>query len=60
MEGDVMVEIFQGAPAEVKRQANKWCQENDDMAIEYVLQDVIGVDLVLTFVYSEPYKGEIR
>ena len=53
-----MVEIFQGAPAEVKRQANEWCQENDDMAIEYVLQDVIGVDLVLTFVYSEPYRGE--
>jgi hypothetical protein len=54
-----MVEIFQGAPAEVKRQANEWCQENEDMAIEYVLRDVMGTDPVLTFVYSEPYKGEV-
>ena len=61
-----MVEIFQGKHTEVKRQLNDWFRDNQDIGVEYVLQDVVFYngalhsELTITVVYTEEYRGGSR
>ncbi len=54
-----MVEIFQGAKREVKREVNEWFAANPGVSIRYVLQDVapgyLQSELTLTIIYDGTY-----
>jgi hypothetical protein len=47
-----MVEIFQGAPAEVKREMNQWFAEHENIKLEWVLQDG-SRDFLVAIIYRE-------
>ncbi len=49
-----MVEIFQGAPAEVKREMGDFFTEHPHTRIEWAMQDHIGFELCVTIIYREP------
>jgi hypothetical protein len=54
-----MVEIFQGAPAEVKREMNQWFAEHENIRLEWALQDG-SRDLLVTIIYTELREVEIN
>ena len=55
-----MVEIFEGAHTEVKKQRNDWLAEHERICIERTMRSAVGRELTVTLIYTEPEESKTQ
>ena len=48
-----MVEVFEGAPAEVKHELNKWFAADQAIAVQWAMQCAVPGGIAVTVIYTE-------